>query len=134
MTARKAAYFHTTVENRPGAGARVLAALRDAGANLLAFHAFPVEQGSQLDFVPEDATAFKRAAKKAGVPLSDKKTVFLVVDRDRKGAGAALLEKLADAGINVVAVDAVKTGSQYGALVWVDPADLKAAAKALGAR
>jgi hypothetical protein len=133
-TAHKATYYHTMVDNRPGEGARVLAALRDAGAKLLAFHAFPSEGRAQLDLVPADPAGFARLAKKAKVPLSPKKTVFLIVGKDKKGAGAALLDKLATAGVNVVAVDAVRTGSQFGALVWVAPDDLKKAAKVLGAK
>jgi hypothetical protein len=133
-TVRKAGYFYVTIPDKPGEGARVLGALRDNGVNLLAFHAFPTGSGgqSQLDLVPADEKSFPDAAKKAGLKISAKKTVFLVEDDDRRGSLAELMQKLATAGTNVTAVDAVKSGSRYGALIWVSPADVDKAAKALG--
>ena len=58
-------YFYVTVPNKPGEGARLLDTLRREGVNLLAFSAFPAGRQSQADFVPEDAAAFRRVAKKA---------------------------------------------------------------------
>lgn len=133
-TVRRVGYFYVDAADKPGEGARVLGALRDNGVNLLAFHAFPSGTGkSQLDFVPADEQAFQQAAKKANLKVSDRKTVFLVEDDDRRGAVADLYQKLAAAGINVTAVDAVKSGAKYGALIWVKPADADKAAKVLGA-
>lgn len=133
-TARKVGYFYVTAPDKPGEGARVLGALRDSGVNLLAFHAFPAKGGqSQLDFVPADEQAFQDAAKKAKLKVSEKKTVFLIEGDDRAGAVAELLQKLGTAGANVTAMDAVKAGARYGALVWVKQGDVDKAAKALGA-
>ncbi len=45
------------------------------------------------------------------------------------------LQKLADAGINVTAADAVAAGKgRYGMLLWVKPRDYAQAARVLGAR
>jgi hypothetical protein len=42
--------------------------------------------------------------------------------------------KLADAKINVTAIDAVSAGGgRYGAILWVKPKDVVKAAQALGA-
>jgi hypothetical protein len=131
-TARKVGYFYVTVSDKAGEGARILGALRDAGVNLLAFHAFPTGGGqSQLDLVPADEKAFQDAAKKANLKLSAKQTVFLLEGDDRPGAIAELLQKLS--GANVTAMDAVKAGSRYGGLLWVKQSDVDKAAKALGA-
>ena len=102
-TVRKVEYYYVTVPNRPGEGARVLDALRDAGVNLVAFHAFPAGRRAQLDFVPEDPRALKAAARKAKLPLSPRKTAFLIEGDDRPGAVADLLDKLAAAGVSVPA-------------------------------
>ena len=132
-TTKKVGYFYVTTPDTPGEGARVLGALRDSGVNLLAFHAFPTSSGkSQLDFVPVDERAFKDAVNKANLKVSGRKTVFLVEGDDRQGAVAELLQKLAGSGTNITAVDAVKAGPRYGALVWVKEADVDKAAKALG--
>ena len=133
-TARRVGYFYVSIADKAGEGARVLGALRDGGVNLLAFHAFPLGSGqSQLDFVPADEKAFQDAAKKTKLKLSDRKTVFLVEGDDRVGAVAELLQKLGAAGTNVTAMDAVKAGTRFGALVWVKQSDVDKAAKALGA-
>jgi hypothetical protein len=133
-TVRKVGYFYVSAADKAGEGARVLGALRDSGVNLLAFHAFPTGSGqSQLDFVPEDERALQEAAKKAKLKLSERKTVFLIEGDDRPGAIAELLQKLGAAGANVTALDGVKAGAKYGALLWVKAADVDKASKALGA-
>jgi hypothetical protein len=110
----------------------MLGALRDAGVNLVAFHAFPTGGGqSQLDFVPADERAFLEAAKKAKLKVSDRRTVLLLEGEDKPGAVAELLQKLS--GTNVTAIDAVRAGSRYGALLWTKQSDVDKAAKALGA-
>lgn len=131
---RKVDYFKITTTDKPGQGARILGALRDAGINLLAFAGFPRRGRAQLDFIPEDTEAFKKAAKQAGLKIGPKKSVFLIQGEDRPGAIADLLERLAEAKINVTAVDAVSAGEgRYGAILWVKPAYVAKTARVLGA-
>ncbi len=131
-TVRKIDYYYTEIANKPGEGARVLAALRDAGVNLLAFTGFPSGRKAQLDFIPEDSVTFRNAAKKAGLKLSSKKTGFLIQGEDRLGAVADIASKLAAAGINVTAIDAVCAGAgRYGGILWVKPPDVRKASKLL---
>jgi hypothetical protein len=133
-TIRRADYFYVQVPNRPGEGARVLGALRDAGINLLAFSGFPEGRGSQLDFVPEDAAAFRQVARKSRWKLTGPKRCFLITGDDRVGAIADLHDRLAPAKINVTAIDALCAQSgQYAAILWVAPRDVSRAAKILGA-
>jgi len=132
---RKVSYFAMKVPNRPGQGAKLLAALADRKVNLLGFTGFPVAGGAQLDFLPEKNAAFLAAAKRAKIKVKAKKVGFLVQGDDRPGAVAKLLKKLADRKINVTAIDAVSAGKKrWGALLWVKPKDVNKAAKALGAR
>ncbi len=132
-TINRVDYFYIQTPNKPGEAARALSTLKDAGINLLAFTGFPKGQRAQLDFIPADPAAFVKAAKKAGWKLSTRKSGFLIQGEDRVGAVADILAKLADARINVTAVDAVCAGAdRYGAILWVKPPDLKRAAKALG--
>jgi hypothetical protein len=132
-TVRKVDYFYIETANKPGEGAKVLGALRDAGVNLLAFTGFPSGRKAQVDFIPQDTVAFRVAAKKAGLKLSPKKTGFLIQGEDRAGAIADIVGKLAAANVNVTAMDAVSAGEgRYGAILWVKPPDVRKAAKALG--
>ena len=131
---RRIDYYYATVPDKPGEAAHVLTALRQGGINLLGVSAFPHgARRSQLDLIPEDSAAFAKAAKKASLSLSNKKSGFLIQGEDRPGAIAEVLSRLAQAGINVTSVQAACAGGgRYGALLWVKPPDLRKAAKALG--
>jgi predicted amino acid-binding ACT domain protein len=131
---RIAQYFYVETPDQPGVGAAMLATLRDAGVNLLAFSGFPSGRKAQIDFVPENAEAFRAAAKAAKWKLVGPKKCFLISGADRPGAVAELLTRLAQAKINVTAVDAVcASGGTFGAILWVQQRDVAKAAKALGA-
>jgi hypothetical protein len=131
---RKADYYKAGIPNRKGEGARVLAALRDEGVNLLAFTGFPRGGRAQLDFVPEDAGAFKKAAKRIGLKIAGKKSCFLVQGKDRAGAIAGIAAKLASAGVGIIALDGLAAGNgRYGAILWVEPRDVAKAGRVLGA-
>jgi hypothetical protein len=131
---KKIVYFAMDVADKPGEAARVLELLSQAGVNLLAFSGFPRGRRAQLDFVPEDAVLFRKALTRAKLKVRPKKTGFLVQGNDRRGAVAEVLQKLAEANINVTAVEAVSAGGgRYGAVLWMKPKDVKKAAKALQA-
>ena len=133
-TVRKVDYFYIEVPNKPGEGARILEALRDAGVNLLAFSGFPQGRKAQIDFIPDDVPKFKAAAKKAGVKISPAKKGFLIQGEDQPGAVASVMGKLSAINVNVTAIDAVAAGEgRYGAILWVKSGDVRRAAKSLGA-
>ena len=127
-------YFHTSVADKPGAGASILSALQAAGVNLTGISAFPHgARRAQLDLIPEDTAAFTRAARAAKIKLSGKKSGFLIQGEDHPGAVAGVLANLADAGVNVTSVQVFCAGTgRYGGMLWVKAADLRKAAKALG--
>jgi len=127
-------YYYASVPDKPGEGARILAALRDAGVNLIGVSAFPHgARRSQLDLIPEDSATFSTAAKAAGLKLSRRKNGFLIQGEDRPGAVADIAKKLAERNINATSVQLFCTGSgRYGGMLWVKAPDLRKAAKALG--
>jgi hypothetical protein len=133
-TIRRVDYFYFELEDRPGEGARVLGKLKDAGVLLLSITGFPVAGGkAQLTVVPEKPDAFIAAARSAGLTHSGRKECFLVQGNDRVGAAHDIVRRLADAKINCVASSALcAPGNSYGMVVFVKPADLASAAKALG--
>jgi prephenate dehydratase len=134
-TVRKSAYFSMKTPNRAGQGARMLSALAAHGVNLLAFTGFPNAGRAQVDFIPYNISRFTIAARKLGMKVSKKKTVFLAQGTDKAGACAAICGKLAKAGINMVAMDAVAAGQgRFGAIFWVKPRDVARAARVLRAR
>lgn len=128
-------YYYTEVPDRPGAGAKVLDALKAARVNLIAYTGFPTTTGrAQLDFVPSNRRAFLAAARQAGIKLVGPKIAFLIQGEDRVGAVADVVSKLGQARINVIAMNAVTAGRRrYGAILWVKPRDVGKAAQVLGA-
>jgi len=130
---RRIDYYYTSVPDKPGEGARVLAALQGAGVNLIGVSAFPHgARRSQLDLIPEDSAAFAKAARTAGLKLSAKKSGFLIQGEDRPGAVAEIVNRLAMAKINVTSVQVFCAGSgRYGGMLWVKALDLRKAARVL---
>ena len=131
---RRADYQYVHVPDKPGEGARILGALKEAGVNLLSLTAFPDGKGTtQVDFVTENADGLAKAAKGLGLKLSDRKRAFFIQGDDRAGAAAEIFRKLADAGVNVHATNAA-AGARggFGMIVWVRPENFDKAAKALG--
>ncbi len=132
-TIRLVEYFYMETPDKPGEASRILNHLKEAGVNLVAFSGFPKGKRSQLDFIPADPVAFKAVAKNARWKLTGPKKGFLIQGDDRVGALADLLQKLAHAKINITATDAVCAGAdRYGVILWVEPRDVKRAAKAFG--
>ena len=128
-------YFAIHTPNRAGEAHHMLAALRKAGVNLLAFTGFPDGRGSQMDFVPARSAAFLKVARANGWKTGKSKRGFLIQGADRAGALDNTLKKLAAANINVTAVDGVTAGKgRFGAILWVKSNDLAKAARVLKAR
>jgi hypothetical protein len=132
---RKVSYCYVMVPSRPGQGARILGALKDAGVDLLAYSGFPAGGGrAQIDLVSTDLGAISRVARKQGWRLSKAKKGFLVQGEDKVGAVQRHLQKLATGGVNVTAADAVTAGrGRYGMILWVKSKDYARAARLLGA-
>ncbi len=129
-------YFVVQLEDRPGTGSQMGAKLAKEGVNLLAMLAFPSEPGmTQVDLVPENPDAFTKATRKLGINATGPKTAFVVHGTDKPGAMAELAHRLAEKNINVRATCGVCAGgNRYGAILWVAPADVEAATRALGAQ
>ena len=128
-------YFVIQAEDRPGTGSDLGKKLAKEGVNLLAILAFPTGGKTQVDLVPENPETFMKAVRKLGLTVQGPKTAFLAQGTDKPGAVAELLERLGQKNINVRASCGVTAGgSRYGALLWVAPADVEAATRALGAQ
>jgi hypothetical protein len=88
-----------------------------------------------MDLVAANPRALQRAARAARLRLGRPKRAFLIEGSDRTGVLAGILEQLGGAGVNVTAVTALRAGrGRFGAILWVKPAAVAAARKALGVR
>jgi hypothetical protein len=131
---RKVEYFSIQVPNAPAKAFGVLSTLVSGGVNLLACSGVPRGRRAQIDVVPDNARRFKTVVKKAGLSFTPEKGGFMIQGRDRPGALTGHLKKLGDGGINVTGIDALSAGDgRWGAIIWVAPADVARAGRALSA-
>jgi len=133
-TIRRVDYFYATVEDESGEGYELLTRLAELGINLLAFTAIPVgPTRTQFAIFPEDTAKLKTAANRVGLPIDGPHPALLVQGADELGALAGVHRRLAAAGVSVYASSGVTDGKgSYGYVVYVRPAELERAARALG--
>jgi hypothetical protein len=115
-----------TIPDRPGGLAAVLAALREAGADLQSIIArrAPEDPGKGVVFVtPLQGDREISAAAQAGFNVSRRHHSVRVMGPDRPGAAAELAQKLADGGVNLSGFSASVIGTQFVAYVAVDSLD-----------
>lgn len=126
-----------TIDDRPGGVSEVLAALRDAGADLqfVVARRSPEAPGKGVVFVtPLRGDREIRAAAQAGFNVTQTLHSVRVMGRDRPGIGADLATKLAGAGLNLRGLSAAAVGSQFVAYFALDSLeDANKAVEVLGA-
>jgi len=133
LTIRRAAYYYTTVHDRPGEAYRLLSHLAAREVNLLAFNAVPMgTTHTQLVLFPENEQQLIEAAEKTGLVLTGPQHALLVQGDDELGAISDVHGVLYDRGINVYASNGVTDGKgSFGYLVYVTAEDFERAAEAL---
>ena len=131
-TAKKIELLTVKVDAKPGALAQVLAALREAKVNLKASWGYQMGPGeAQAHFFTADSDLAKQVLGKQGkTPTTE--SAFWVEDADQVGNYHGVLQKIAQAGINVEATTAFAIGGKFATVIFVAQGDVARTAKALG--
>ena len=123
------------IEDVPGGAAGVLDALAAAGANLefVIARRDGKKQGKGVIFIaPLKGAKQAGAARKAKLKKAKTMSPLRVAGPDKAGTGAAIMCKLAEAGINVRGLSAAKIGRKFVLYLSFDkPADSTQAARLL---
>jgi hypothetical protein len=114
--------WRSEVANQPGALAKVLAPLAQAGADLqlLMGYRFPGnETRAAIEVYPVSGKRSIAAAQSAGLRASPL-PALLVEGDNRQGAGYAISQSIADAGINISFIVAQVVGRRFSAVFGFD--------------
>ena len=106
-----------------GALARVYGAFQEAGVNVVASWGYEMGPGqAQAHFYVTDMGKTKETLTKAGFKPTTSDAVWFETD-DKIGAYAEILAKIAKAGVNIGATDALAVGNRFATVIF--PADTK---------
>ena len=133
MTAKwaKMSDFSISLPDRPGELARLAGRMREADISLVGLWGYGAGQDNARFYcVPENSDQFRSFAAAAGLTVEEGKTFYLT-GADHPGALVEWLEKIAAAGINLHAIQAVRIEGEFGGFVWTDPQDWEALGRLL---
>jgi len=131
MDIKRATYFGILTEDQPGELARFAKRMAEHEINLAGVWGFGIGRGNaEIIAIPQDPDAFKNAVRGAGWVVREG-SCFHLTGEDRAGALADTLDRIAQEGINLYAVDAMGFGTAYSAYVWCDEKDVELLRKIL---
>ncbi|MHC5023335.1 MAG: hypothetical protein ACYTGG_05420 [Planctomycetota bacterium] len=111
-------YFAFSLPDRPGELARFAAGLGEAGINMIGLWGYASGRDEpRLSCVPEDPASFRDFARTAGLEVEEGHALYLTGE-SAAGALVETLQRIATAGINLEAVEAVGAGDHYGCFIW----------------
>lgn len=96
--------LRVTMEDRPGALAKLAEALGKASVNIEAISAATSGGSGDIRILVADTAAARKALESAGVKVAGEREMAFVDLEDRPGSLATATRKLADQGVNIDAI------------------------------
>lgn len=128
----RVSYFMANVDDKPGVLLQMMRDFKSKNINLAGLWGFGTHGGkAQVFVIAKNPDKLRKAWKTSGM-LAEEGTGFLIRGADRPGALIKSLQALADKNVNIHALDALAVGGRFGSFIWVNPADVEKAARALG--
>jgi hypothetical protein len=118
VTVRKITVYRAEVDNRAGALAELLEALKAAKGSLDVVMGYRVpgqHERAVIEVWPVSGKKMSVAAESVGLKPSETPTLLVLGD-DKPGLGHAMARALADAGVNLVFLVAQVVGRRYSAV------------------
>ncbi|MBN1414079.1 MAG: hypothetical protein JW973_03170 [Bacteroidales bacterium] len=131
---KKVEYYNITVDGNAMEGFKLLSVFADAGVNLLAFKAVPVEpERTRFSIFPDDISKMNKGANKAGLKLDGPHAALIVKGYDdESGECANIHEKLFQAGIDIYESSGIANiKGSYGIILYLKQEDCEKAVTAL---
>jgi hypothetical protein len=130
---KRVTYFKASIEDKPGALLAVAQDLKSKNLGLVGLWGYGTQPGqAELYLIPKNPDKFRNAWRASRMTFEEG-TGFLLQGADRTGALVKNLEAIAQAGVNIIAIDAIAVSGSYGSFLWVAPPDADKTAKALRA-
>lgn len=131
--------FSIDLPDRPGELARLAARFREADVNLIGLWGYssarlPSNLGAaegakgggeghaRFYCVPESAEQFRGFIESTELMVAEG-TTFYLEGEDHGGALVERLDRIAAAGINLRAIEAMRAGDRFGCFIWAAPGD-----------
>ncbi len=126
MDIERATFFVIATEDRPGQLARFSHCMSEKEVNLAAVWSFGTGRGNaEIMAIPRDPDRFRQIARDSGWVCREG-SCFHLSGEDRAGALADTLDRIAQEGINLHAVDAIGFEGRYSSYIWCDEKDVEA--------
>jgi len=131
--AKRVAYFKAKIEDKPGALLALAKDLKEKKLDLIALKGVGEAGQGDILVIAKSPDKLREAWKASGI-LVEEGTVFFLSGTDTTGALVKSLDAIANAGVNLVATEALAVGGKFGAVLWVSPEDLDKTSQALSAK
>ena len=119
ISVKKTSLWRREVDNRPGALAKSLQPLADAGADLEVVMGYAMGNRGAIEVAPIAGKRATAAAEKGGLAESTV-PALLVTGDNRAGLGYALSRSVGDAGININFLVAHVIGNKFSSVFGFD--------------
>jgi hypothetical protein len=116
MKVTKSSQLRIVTADKPGEFARILDVVAGGRVNVVAYAGYSRDQRGHIMLVTQDNAKALSLLKSAGFDVQEE-PVVIVVDKDVLGSGAALVARIARAGVNLSG--AYATGAGKGEYVTV---------------
>jgi hypothetical protein len=127
-------FLKTNLKDQPGMLLGIMQDLKSKKITLKSLWGFSKQGGdAELVVIAKDIDKIKGTWTSSGMAIEEG-TAFFFKGSDKAGALINQLQVLADAQVNIKAINAIAVSGKFGSLVWVDSADVDKVSQALGAK